>query len=114
MWRDQEPLLAEKFYEVECGLGGLFQVSATKGWPLCDSLTPEKCNDFPKLTPNQSEIIEIMNPDAQLPGGKIYYKCKQEGFISNIGKYIEIDGEMEHRIEVSIKLVYPRSCGLLK
>ena len=72
---------------------------------MCDSLTPQKCSDFPTLTPNQTEIIEIMNPDAQLPGGKIYYKCKQEGFISNIGKLIEIDGEMEHRIEVSIKLV---------
>ena len=83
MWRDQEPLLAEKFYEVECGLGGLFQVSATKGWPLCDSLTPEKCNDFPKLTPNQSEIIEIMNPDAQLPGKVIIEKSHVGRFLRN-------------------------------
>ena len=52
------------------------------------------------MTKNQSEIIEIMNPDAQLPGGKIYYKCKQEGFISNIGKFVEINGQLEHRIEV--------------
>ena len=31
MWRDQQPLLEDKYYEVECGLGGLFQLSATEG-----------------------------------------------------------------------------------
>ena len=105
MWKNQKPL-SEKYFEVECGLGGNFKLT-NEGWPLCDSKTPKKCTEFLSLTeshgemPPLEEIIEIINSDPQLPGGKVYYKCKQEGFISNIGKPIEINGKMEHRIAVS-------------
>ena len=113
MWKNQKPL-SEKYFEVECGLGGNFKLT-DEGWPLCDSKTPKKCTEFLSLTeshgemPPLEEIIEIINSDPQLPGGKVYYKCKQEGFISNIGKPIEINGKMEHRIAVSKTRTYSRS-----
>ena len=88
MWRNQMPL-TDKYFHVQCALGGLFDLSA-EGWPLCDRQTPKKCTDFPELPETHSEIVELINPDPQLPGGKLYYKCKQEGFISNIGKLVEV------------------------
>ena len=91
MWRNQKPL-SDKYFHVQCALGGLFNLSA-EGWPLCDRQTPKKCTVFPRfpdLTENHTKIVELINPDPQLPGGKLYYKCKQEGFISNIGKFVEV------------------------
>ena len=58
-----------------------------EGWPLCDSVTPKRCDKFP----DAPDIVELVNEDPQLPGGKIFYKCKEEGFISNIGPLVEVN-----------------------
>ena len=80
LYKDQKPLSATKF-KIQCGYGGYFK-PPPDGWPLCDSLQPEKCSDYPAQVP---DFVEIVKEEAQLPGGKIYYKCKEEGFVTNIG-----------------------------
>ena len=80
LYKDQKALEAKKF-KIQCGFGGFFK-PPPDGWPLCDSTEPEKCSDYPQNVP---EIVEIVKEEPQLPGGKIYYKCKEEGFVTNIG-----------------------------
>ena len=84
LWQHQRPM-GEKFFQVQCVLGGVFQLP-DDGWPLCDSPSPQKCEDYPE----PPEIVELVNRDPQLPGGKVFYKCKEEGFISNIGPLVEV------------------------
>ena len=68
------------FFEVTCGLGGTF-LPPENGWPLCDNPTPQECSNFP--TP--PDLVEPAWPlKPQLPTGKIYYKCREEGYISNL------------------------------
>lgn len=76
---------AEEF-EVKCGLGGEFE-PPSDGWPLCDTVNPNMCSVFPTDVP---AIVEIVKKEPQLPGGKIYYKCKEEGFITNLGPLVEV------------------------
>lgn len=80
LYKEQKPLEAKKF-KIQCGYGGFFK-PPSDGWPLCDSVEPEKCSDYPQNVP---DIVEIVKEEPQLPGGKIYYKCKEEGFVTNIG-----------------------------
>jgi hypothetical protein len=78
MYTNQAPN-GEDFFEVQCGLGGVFEPPT--GWPLCNSITPQKCD----LYPEPPDIVELVAEEPQLPGGKIRYKCKEEGFSSNLG-----------------------------
>ena len=73
-------------FQVQCGYGGTFAVPP-EGWPLCDSVAPLKCENYPE----PPEIVELVNSHPQLPGGKIFYRCKEEGFITNIGPLVEVE-----------------------
>ncbi len=85
MYMNQMEMEAGAGFDVTCGSGGFWD--SVEQWPFCDDASPATCNDF--LSP--LDIIELVAAEPQLPGGKIKYKCKEEGFISNLGEYIEVE-----------------------
>ena len=44
------------FFEVTCGLGGTF-LPPEFGWPLCDTVSPAKCDQYPP----PPDIVELMS-----------------------------------------------------
>ena len=55
-------------------------------WPTCDKKSLPMCKDFPK----PPDPIDIIKEEPQLPGGAIYYRCKQGGKTSSLGFKIEV------------------------
>ena len=107
LYKDQKALSTTKF-KIQCGYGGYFK-PPPDGWPLCDSQDPKKCSDYPQKVP---DFVEIVEEEPQLPGGKIYYKCKEEGFVTNIGDLAAV--ECVKHLNQSVSFEYPSGWNNLK
>lgn len=94
-------------FKVQCGLGGQFQLPSD-GWPICDDEKPETCENYPE----PPDIIEFVKKMPQYAGGKILYKCKEPGFISNIGDMIEVT--CERNLDGTLDFVLPNGWNNLK